>query len=1376
MLKNGTFTEGWRDLTAAPGNLINQEPNGWRLEWIEPGQPLYDDASSRAAGVPECIHKLSEQLPPNEQLGRPNALILAGDTTYKIFHANAPFGATLSQTVSDLLPGSEATLTVPIQVHLRGESDFFGAESGIWVNGEGGWVNGHTMGDRKWFRHRLQFTVPHDGRAEIVIRVKSKWPRGKDFFIDGITLQAVPANTEPDPESTGAFRFTHWPTEYRQITQAYNNNPTFYRQWGLTGHEGVDIHAPYESRIFSVAPGAVYLIRTVDDNHAYGNAVYLKHADGYRTAYAHLKQLHVRVGDEVQGGQLLGLANGTGNVVPKPTSQAPGLGSHLHLTLYHDGATERGETEQPKDIIDPTPFLSPLLADEWQAPDAPLVNGWGWADSIERRNNLGRVSYGEGINVRERPEQIAPIKGLAPEGTIVSVTGPARDNYFPLQVAAAALGAPPDSDSADRGKRFARKVLNFANSAGDYSSIQAGRQFQVTWTLQNTGTESWTTNARLVYVEAQRPETAGHTLSSLSAAVTHHLPDLTGHNRVQPNETAALTLTLIAPMQPGRYAAHWQLQTEDGQPIGPPLWMRIGVAAVPAPPPERRPDARFRAGMNVNPDAHDLDVDRLRGLDWVRFVYKASAKHRNIDEAFRQQYSNIIQTYAGAGIKSLLVINQETEWGNAPWDNGDWLTYAGALARAARRIAELCTPFGDTVAYQIWNEQDSPPSNPSAIGVAAEDFAPLLAQTAASIRQVNPDATVIIGGLNSGPDNAVNYVKRIEARLGAPVPVNALAIHPYGRYVHSDPFYEERFGTLQDALRIFRQAFPHLPLWITELGVADNNPIGPEHYEKIAVYMREIVTEVAESHTNHVHALIWFAWSDLMRNAGITIVDGRLKPHIGDAFREMVALSRQPRTFTAETALAEAAAFTARSARANSEFLRFTTTLQDHNAVPAGASFTNRWHFRNSGSTTWEDDYRLVYAPEGDDVHPLMSRPDVALGDVASPLPAAPGTEVVISLTMTAPEQPGRFFRSRWELRDPQDQVFGHLYAEITTVRPSTVGSGAQHADMAFIADHTVPDDTTFTAGETFLKQWRVRNTGARKWGDGFRLVFLEGDLQMALGAASHLVPPTGRGEEAILSVPMVAPPARADRPTTYQSLWRLQDDRGNYVGTPIWARIVSLATGAGTPLGRFANPAGWYSQLDPRWSGLRLGHGQQDIGGWGCLLTCHAMMLTAFGLRLNPAELNQRLLLLGDSAFRGSNVQFAAPTHVLQGVQQMRHLRSWPTPEIPFTEWTGEDPIARIDRALTEGYVMLAQVDREPNNAFYHSNTEQHWVILLARTPARDDYLILDPIVPVDQTHTQPSSLMRKYGTVAPSRPHEENLRNAIKSALAYGYMGGTS
>ncbi|MCA9959421.1 MAG: hypothetical protein KC443_10330 [Anaerolineales bacterium] len=205
-LHNPSFEEGWTDLPPAPGYLINQQPQAWTLTWIEPGQPLYN-STDLAAGVPECVHKLNDQLPPDEQLGGPHALILDGETTYKLFHANAPFGAELRQTIYGLTPGTHWQITVPMQVHLHEDPDPFGAEAGVWVNGVGSWVNGAEMGDRAWYEHVVSFTVPANGQAEVVIRVKSKWPRAKDFFTDYLRLQAAAINTDNFPTTPSPLEF-----------------------------------------------------------------------------------------------------------------------------------------------------------------------------------------------------------------------------------------------------------------------------------------------------------------------------------------------------------------------------------------------------------------------------------------------------------------------------------------------------------------------------------------------------------------------------------------------------------------------------------------------------------------------------------------------------------------------------------------------------------------------------------------------------------------------------------------------------------------------------------------------------------------------------------------------------------------------------------------------------------------------------------------------------------------------------------------------------------------------------------------------------------------------------------------------------------------
>jgi hypothetical protein len=924
--------------------------------------------------------------------------------------------------------------------------------------------------------------------------------------------------------------------------------------------------------------------------------------------------------------------------------------------------------------------------------------------------------------------------------------------------------------------QFDYQMVSFANSVPNHENMQPGRQFSGVWTLRNSGTAVWRGDYQIAYVDGATAGTQDAARNRMGAAASATLRALTGRDRVNPGETVDVSFNLTAPTQPGAYAFHWQMRDQNGRPLSDIHWLRIGVSAGEAPPPPPPPpDRRVQFGMNVNPNpgGHPLDVDRLTGLGWARFVYWASRERLSVEEAYHRRYRQIIQSYANAGIRSLIILHQDTYWGNGPWDNGGWEAYADAFGQECGQVARLCAEFGDKVAYQIYNETDSgygsDAGNPntSAIGIGPAQYALILGKAAPAIRAAHPGAKVIFGGLKTGPNDAIPYAQEVQRRLGGRLPVDAMAYHPYGRFVKTAFFNFGQIGKLDDALNQFKRAFPGLPLWITELGVAADSHIGAEHYPKIATYLREVVGELNGKFSDYVQTLIWFGWTDLMRNAGVNTVDGRPKPHVYDAFEFMKS---QSQALEKSVGLLEE--------KPDSQYVSYRTSLTNHNAVPAGSTFTSHWTFKNVGTTSWDQNYHLVYVPAGAHPAQMTDKARYKLGEVGNFTVLVPGQTAEISLTMTAPDLPGRTYRSQWELRDHQNKRMGFMYQDITVTPAPTAGSGARPAGMAFVADQTIPDNSRLAAGTNFDKQWRVKNNGGRQWGDGFRLVFVQGDLQMARGNVSHLVPAARLGEEVTLTIPMTAPPSRNNQPTSYKSMWRMQDDRGLPFGDPLWVSIVSTTAvstdpGHNTPLARLLNDSSlWYSQLDPAWRGDRLGSGQAVMGDWGCLLTCMAMALTAYGYPFNPRQLNQRVQQIGSRAILGSDIQFAAPT-LIAGLQSKGNLASWPDSGIQYTIWTGRNPIERIDTELAAGNIVLAQVDTNPNNGFYNSRTEQHWIILVKRTPDGGDYLMIDPLTPPNQMELR--SMMAKYGNPHPSRSHEENLRHAIKSSLVYQPPSGS-
>lgn len=262
----------------------------------------------------------------------------------------------------------------------------------------------------------------------------------------------MPLESSGDP-----FRFEVWPTEYRKITQHFGANPLNYAQFGLPGHDGIDIRAPSGSKVFCVAAGEVYKVHKEAGNHNYGIHVRVNHAHGYQTVYAHLQKALVREGLQVAAGHLLGLADNTGN----------SFGDHLHLTLKQKDAHYKN---WPYNIIDPTPYMLPLLG--WQEPSGPFIEGWVLASGVVVHDNLAQANPG-GITIRIASDR----QHIVPGGTIMVLTGRGDGNYLQVKVPKAALGmseptiplspapSPPASLATVDGWAWADKLHYFDNQA-----------------------------------------------------------------------------------------------------------------------------------------------------------------------------------------------------------------------------------------------------------------------------------------------------------------------------------------------------------------------------------------------------------------------------------------------------------------------------------------------------------------------------------------------------------------------------------------------------------------------------------------------------------------------------------------------------------------------------------------------------------------------------------------------------------------------------------------------------------------------------------------------------------------------------------------------
>ena len=159
----------------------------------------------------------------------------------------------------------------------------------------------------------------------------------------------------------------------------------------------------------------------------------------------------------------------------------------------------------------------------------------------------------------------------------------------------------------------------------------------------------------------------------------------------------------------------------------------------------------------------------------------------------------------------------------------------------------------------------------------------------------------------------------------------------------------------------------------------------------------------------------------------------------------------------------------------------------------------------------------------------------------------------------------------------------GLLLALVLALFPAMGASTARAAvcDWAqFVADVTVPDGTTYAAGATFQKTWRLRNIGTCTWTTSYALVF---DSGAQMGAPSEKAFPTNvaPGQTVDLTVDMTAPGAAGH----YFGYWKLRNAGGVIFGIgstanrAFWVEInVGSPTGTGYDFTANAASAAWSS------------------------------------------------------------------------------------------------------------------------------------------------------------------------------------------------------
>ena len=210
-------------------------------------------------------------------------------------------------------------------------------------------------------------------------------------------------------------------------------------------------------------------------------------------------------------------------------------------------------------------------------------------------------------------------------------------------------------------------------------------------------------------------------------------------------------------------------------------------------------------------------------------------------------------------------------------------------------------------------------------------------------------------------------------------------------------------------------------------------------------------------------------------------------------------------------------------------------TLPDGGEIQVNRRVLKTWRVRNTGDTTWDKTFSLVNT----------STPLGAADRVTLPT-TKPGATADISVALTTPDKPG-IYRSIWRLQSPDGRPFGReLFAELRVI--SLSGKPRDNAER--IADITIPGGARLAAGAKFTKIWKVRNSGASSWGEGYRLAFL-GDNVMD-GPKAVPLPDAAPGHTAELALDLIAPTTTG----RHRSSWQCISPANEYFGDILTVEI----------------------------------------------------------------------------------------------------------------------------------------------------------------------------------------------------------------------------
>lgn len=99
--------------------------------------------------------------------------------------------------------------------------------------------------------------------------------------------------------------------------------------------------------------------------------------------------------------------------------------------------------------------------------------------------------------------------------------------------------------------------------------------------------------------------------------------------------------------------------------------------------------------------------------------------------------------------------------------------------------------------------------------------------------------------------------------------------------------------------------------------------------------------------------------------------------------------------------------------------------------------------------------------------------------------------------------------------------------------------------EVAFLADVTIPDNTTLDPGQKFTKTWRLQNDGTCTWDSNYTIYFYSGEKMSGPSSQKMVAIPVPPGKTIEISVDLTAP----KEPGKYKGYWAFKNAGGHHFG-----------------------------------------------------------------------------------------------------------------------------------------------------------------------------------------------------------------------------------